>query len=197
MLSIGLTGGIGSGKSTIARIFEILGVPVYYADKRAKWLMENNPDLKDSLVKHFGAATYLDESLNKKHLSNLVFNNLDKLKLLNSIVHPFTIHDSKMWMKAQQTAYAIKEAALIFESGTQADFDLIIGVFAPKHIKIKRTMQRDHITRDQVIERIDNQLDPDIVRKLCDIVIDNDDSILITPKIIDIHHQIMLKAQNN
>ncbi|MFM1963813.1 MAG: hypothetical protein RLZZ172_2658 [Bacteroidota bacterium] len=159
--------------------------------------MENNPDLKDSLVKHFGAATYLDESLNKKHLSNLVFNNLDKLKLLNSIVHPFTIHDSKMWMKAQQTAYAIKEAALIFESGTQADFDLIIGVFAPKHIKIKRTMQRDHITRDQVIERIDNQLDPDIVRKLCDIVIDNDDSILITPKIIDIHHQIMLKAQNN
>jgi dephospho-CoA kinase len=195
MLSIGLTGGIGSGKSTIARVFEILGVPVYYADKRAKWLMENNPDLKDSLVKHFGIATYLDESLNKKHLSNLVFNNPGNLKLLNGIVHPFTIHDSKLWMRAQQTAYAIKEAALIFESGTQADFDLIIGVFAPKHLRIKRTMQRDHITRDQVIERMDNQLDPDIVKKLCDIVIDNDESMLITPTLVNLHHQIMLKAQ--
>jgi dephospho-CoA kinase len=195
MLSIGLTGGIGSGKSTIARVFEMLGVPVYYADKRAKWLMENNLDLKDSLIKHFGVATYQEESLNRKHLSNLVFNNPDNLKLLNSIVHPFTISDSKEWMRTQQTAYAIKEAALIFESGTQADFDLIIGVFTPKHLRIKRTMQRDHITRDQVIERMDNQLDQDIVKKLCDIVIDNDESMLITPTLVNLHHQIMLKAQ--
>lgn len=195
MLSIGLTGGIGSGKSTIARVFEILGVPVYYADKRAKWLMENNPDLKDSLIKHFGVATYQEESLNRKHLSNLVFNNPDNLKLLNSIVHPFTIRDSKEWMKAQQTDYAIKEAALIFESGTQADFDFVIGVFAPKHLRIKRTMQRDNIQRDQVIQRMESQLDPGIVRKLCDIVIDNDEVKLITPKLVSLHHQIKQKAQ--
>jgi dephospho-CoA kinase len=195
MLSIGLTGGIGSGKSTIARVFEILGVPVYYADKRARWLMENNPDLRESLIKHFGVATYQEESLNRKHLANLVFNNPDNLKLLNSIVHPFSIRDSKEWMKAQQTDYAIKEAALIYESGTQADFDLIICVFAPKPLRIKRTMQRDKITREQVIERMDNQIDPDIARKLCNIVIDNDEAKLITPKLVALHHQIIQKAQ--
>lgn len=195
MLRIGITGGIGSGKSTIAKIFQLLGVPVYYADKRAKWLMENNTDLKNQLIESFGSDTYQHGLLNRSHLASLVFSNPENLNLLNKIVHPFTINDGIAWMKKQTSQIAIKEAALIFETGTQADFDVIIGVFAPVSLRIKRTMNRDNISREQVMERMNNQIDAAISRKLSDFVIDNDESSLITPSVIAIHKQLLELAK--
>jgi dephospho-CoA kinase len=196
MLSIGLTGGIGSGKSTVARIFEVLGIPVYYADKRAKWLMQNDPKLINELIKNFGEQTYKNGQLNRSYLSGLVFNNPDNLKKLNGIVHPFTISDGRAWMLNQKSAYAIKEAALIFESGIHGDFDFIISVQAPKSLRIKRTINRDQITRDAVIARMNNQLDPDIVKRLSDFVIDNDEINLLIPQVLQIHHELMEKAKS-
>src|SRR5579862_1868590 len=118
MLKIGLTGGIGSGKSTVAKLFEILGVPVYYADDAAKHLMNEEEELKEKIKQQFGKETYSNEKLNSAFLSSIVFNNAEKLELLNSIVHPATINDAAKWMQLQTAPYVIKEAALIFESGS-------------------------------------------------------------------------------
>src|SRR4051812_41129535 len=118
MLHIGLTGGIGSGKTTVAKIFELLGVPVYYADDEAKRMMNEDEDLKKQIQKHFGHESYENGELNRNYLASKVFSDKHKLELLNSIVHPATMSDVKEWFKKQTTAYAIKEAALIFEAGS-------------------------------------------------------------------------------
>ena len=149
MLKIGLTGGIGSGKSTVAKVFESLGVPVYKADDEAKKLMATNPQLINLIKKHFSEEVYKEGKLDKAYLASVVFNNKEKLNLLNSLVHPFTIEDGKSWMKRQQTSYAIKEAALIFESGSQGEFDFIVGVYAPETLRIHRTIQRDKTDKDR------------------------------------------------
>jgi dephospho-CoA kinase len=196
MLSIGLTGGIGSGKSTVARIFEVLGIPVYYADKRAKWLMQYDSHLRTEIIKIFGEQSYQEGQLNRRYLSSLVFNDEINLKKLNSIVHPYTISDGRSWMKNQKSEYAIKEAALIFESGIQGDFDYIITVQAPDFLRIKRTINRDHITRDEVISRMNKQLDPEIVKKLSDFVIDNNELKLLIPQVLEIHHFLMEKSKS-
>ncbi len=197
MLSIGLTGGIGSGKSTVAQIFEVLGVPVYYADKRAKWLMQNNPQLRSEIIKTFGEQSYQNGQLNRPYLSGLVFNNPENLKKLNGVVHPFTISDGRSWMQNQKCSYAVKEAALIFESGIQGDFDFVLCVSAPKSLRIKRTIHRDKVTRDEVVARINNQLDQEIVKKLCDFVINNDEVQLVIPQVLHIHHFLLEKAKSN
>ena len=136
VLKIGLTGGLGSGKSTIAKIFEVLGIPVYYADTEAKRIMNDDPHLKAEIIKHFGSGSYSGNQLNRQYLSAIVFDNKDQLSLLNSLVHPATIRDSKEWISKQTTPYAIKEAALIFESGTQEYLDYVIGVSAPTHLRM-------------------------------------------------------------
>lgn len=183
MLKIGLTGGIGSGKTTVAKIFETLGIPVYYADQEAKILMQTNPFLIQAIKNHFGEAAYVEGKLNRSFLSEIVFQDRSKLDLLNSLVHPFTIEDGKNWMKQQITPYAIKEAALIFESGSHAEFDFIIGVEAPLSLRLARTMQRDNQTREQVLNRIDKQLDDLIKIKLCDFVVSNDEQQLLIPQV--------------
>src|SRR5688572_30186051 len=128
MLRIGLTGGIGSGKSTVAKVFEVLGIPVYYADEAAKRIMNEDEQLMQLIMQHFGAAAYKNNQLDRQYLASQVFDNKEKLELLNSLVHPATIRDGDEWMRKQTTPYAIKEAALIFESGTQDQLDYIIGV---------------------------------------------------------------------
>ncbi|MBL7721106.1 MAG: dephospho-CoA kinase, partial [Chitinophagaceae bacterium] len=117
MLKIGLTGGIGSGKSTVAKIFETLGIPVYYADAEAKRLMNSSETLKKVIRQNFGEATYENDQLNRKYLAGIVFNDPEKLELLNALIHPVTINDSEQWMQQQSAPYSIKEAALLFESG--------------------------------------------------------------------------------
>jgi dephospho-CoA kinase len=194
MLKIGLTGGIGSGKSTVAKIFEMLGTPVYYADDAAKMLMEEDEELKKLLQRTFGEATYLNGKLNTTHLSAQVFGNEARLKELNSIVHPVVIAYGKKWMENQKAPYAIKEAALFFESGSQAGLDYMIGVYAPQPLRIHRTMQRQAISRQQVLERMDKQLDEGIKMKLCDFVITNDEQQLVLPQVLQLHRELLQKS---
>lgn len=197
MLKIGLTGGIGSGKSTVAKVFEVLGIPVYKADDEAKKLMATNPELIEKIKANFTNEAYINGQLNKAFISSQVFNNKEKLTLLNSLVHPFTIEDGKKWMSQQQTPYAIKEAALIFESGSQAEFDLIIGVYAPIALRIHRAMQRDHVDKEKIHERMQNQIKEEIKMKLCDEVLINNEQVLLLPQIIALHEKLLAKANNH
>ena len=189
MLRIGLTGGIGSGKTTVAKIFELLGVPVYYADQRARHLMNTHAGIRDSLLAHFGPATYNESGLDRKHLASVVFNNKEKLELLNTLTHPATIEDAELWMKAQSTPYVIKEAALLFESGSAGQLDHIIGVYAPQHIRVQRVMQRDHLSAEEVMKRISHQLDEEMKMKLCDFIIYNNEQQLVIPQVLALHQQ--------
>jgi dephospho-CoA kinase len=188
MLKIGLTGGIGSGKSTIAKVFEVLGVPVYYADDAAKRLMNENEELKQQLIHHFGADTYINGMLNRSHLSAMVFNSREKLDLLNSLVHPVTITDAAAWFARQQSAYVIKEAALLFESGTTAGLDYVIGVYAPVPVRIKRVMDREGVTAGDVKRRMVSQVDDTIKMRLCDFIIKNDGQQMVIPQVEQLHH---------
>lgn len=191
MLKIGITGGIGSGKSTIAKIFEMLGTPVYYADDAAKKLMQENEELKRLLADAFGEQTYVNGQLNTAHLSAQVFGNEEMLQKLNSIVHPVVIAYGHNWMLQQNTPYAVKEAALFFESGSAAGLDYMIGVYAPQALRIQRIMQRQTINRQQVLDRMDKQLNDNTKMKLCDFVIVNDEQHLILPQVLILHHRFM------
>lgn len=190
MLKIGLTGGIGSGKSTVAKVFEVLGMPVYYADDAAKKLMNEEGPLKQQIQKIFGATAYRNGQLDRKYVADIVFKKPDKLQLLNALVHPATINDAQKWMQRQRTSYAIKEAALIFESGAQQQLDYVIGVYAPTPLRIQRTMQRDGITEEEVIARINKQLDENSKMQLCDFVIINDEEQLLIPQVVEVHKKI-------
>jgi len=191
MLKVGITGGIGSGKSTVAHIFETLGIPVYYADDAAKRLMNEDEGLRLQVQQLFGDAAYTNGQLNRAYLSAQVFNNPDKLAMLNSLVHPATIADAARWMQQQTAPYAIKEAALIFESGAQENLDKVIGVFAPKAVRIKRVMNRDGITREEVMARMNKQINETIKMRLCDYVITNDEQQLLIPQVLAVHKTLL------
>jgi dephospho-CoA kinase len=196
MLRIGLTGGIGSGKSTVCRVFETLGIPVYYADDAAKKLMNTNDELKKSIITHFGKESYNNEGLNRKYLASIVFNNKEKLDLLNSLTHPITIIDAQNWIKSQKSPYIIKEAALLFESGAAENLNYIIGVFAPENLRIKRVVKRDHLTVDDVMKRINRQIEEDIKMKLCDFIISNDEQELVIPQVLELDKKFRIMADN-
>lgn len=196
MLKVGLTGGIGAGKSVVAKIFEVLGIPVYQADSAAKKGMETNVQLIQSIKEIFSDKAYTDGRLNRKYIADIVFNDKEKLKQLNALVHPYTIQDGINWMNAQSSPYAIKEAALIFESGSQGEFDHIIGVFAPVSVRVNRTIKRDHSSREAIQERIENQIEDRIKMKLCDDVIINDDQHHIIPQVLAIHEKLLKLSSN-
>ena len=193
-LKIGLTGGIGSGKSTIAKLFELLQVPVYYADAASKRLYHSNPELMASLKHHFGEDVYTNDQLDRARLAAVVFNDTDKLDLLNSLVHPLTIQDAVDWMSRQTAPYIIKEAALLFESGSVAGLDYVIGVFSPATVRIKRVMDRDGVSRQDVLTRMSRQIDEGIKMRLCDFVITNNEQEMVIPQILDLHQQLLQKA---
>ena len=195
MLKIGITGGIGSGKTTVAKVFEVLGISVYYADDAAKRLMNTDEELKKKIRLQFGNDTYKDGKLDRKHLAEIVFNNPEKLQLLNALVHPATLQDAEKWMLNQSAAYSLKEAALIFESGAHEHLDFVIGVTAPAPLRIQRTMQRDGITREDVIARMDKQMDETIKMKLCDFVIKNDEQEMLLPQVIALHEKLVNLAK--
>lgn len=187
MLKIGLTGGIGSGKSTVAKIFETLGIPVYYADAEAKRLMNSSETLKKVIRQNFGEATYENDQLNRKYLAGIVFNNPEKLELLNALIHPVTINDAEQWMQQQSAPYSIKEAALLFESGAAENLDFIVGVYAPQALRIKRVMKRDGLTADEIMKRINRQVNEEMKMKLCDFVITNNEQELLVPQVLKLH----------
>ena len=184
MLKIGITGGMGSGKSTVAKVFETLGIPVYYADDAAKRILNENEELKAQIINYFGQDSYNENGLNKSYLASIVFNDREKLDLLNSLTHPLTIADANAWFEKQKSPYAIKEAALLFESGAAEGIDYIIGVDAPRAIRIRRIMQRDQLTASEIEKRFSKQLQDDIKMKLCDFVIKNDEQQLVIPQVL-------------
>ena len=187
---IGLTGGIGSGKSTVAKIFAQLGIPVLDADATAKAIMNEDRSVKTKLIELFGEDAYKENQLNRPYIAQLVFEDAFKLQQLNAIIHPITIQYAKDWASKQTAPYVIKEAALFFESGSSEGVEKIIGVTAPKHIRIQRVMQRDQITREDVIKRMEHQLEDSLKMKLCDWVIQNDDMHLLIPQVLAIHQEI-------
>lgn len=199
MLKVGLTGGIGSGKSTAAKIFEVLGIPVYYADVEAKRLMNQDAELISSLSKKFGEQAYINKILNRKYISSLVFSDPVKLEQLNAIVHPATKKDSEHWMSRQTTPYAIHEAALIFEAKVSDRLDYVIGVSSPQELRINRAMERDDVSHEEVLRRMDRQLDEEIKMKKCDFVLINDEKRLLIPQVLELHEKLirLSKEKNN
>ncbi len=195
MLKIGLTGGIGAGKSTIAKIFEVLDIPVFDADIAAKKIMNENEDLKAQLINDFGEMAYVNGVIDRKYLSDIVFNNSFKLEQLNAIVHPHAIKAGEDWAAQISSPYVIKEAALLFESGSASNVDYVIGVHAPKHLRIHRVMKRDHITREQVEARMRHQIDESIREKLCDFHIYNNEIKIVISQVLVIHKKILNLTQ--
>lgn len=195
MLRIGITGGIGSGKSTVAGIFSVLGAPVYNADDASKRLMEEDEELKKNIIASFGKSAYVNGTLNRKYLASQVFADRQKIELLNSLVHPATLSDAEKWMKKQQSVYAIKEAALIFESGADQFLDYVIGVQSPAALRISRAMQRDHVSREEVEDRMKLQMDEDEKMKRCDFIIVNDEQQMLIPQVISLHERFLKEAR--
>lgn len=192
MLKIGITGSIGAGKSTVAGIFKILGVPVFDADAIAKSILNSDPALREQIIAAFGSETYKNGLLDRKYLATLVFSNPDQLAKLNALVHPATIKAADTWAKhweKQGSPYIVKEAALLFEAGTNIGLDFIIGVTAPEDLRIARVMARDHVTREEVLKRMQHQLDDTKKMERCDIVIDNNEKALLIPQVLTLHQQ--------
>lgn len=175
MLKIGITGGIGSGKSYICSKFEQLGVPVYNADERAKYLMQNDEEVKNKLIESFGTEIFENNTLNRKFLASLVFNNKEALQTLNSIVHPAVEKDTENWLKLHQNKpFVVKEAALLFETGSYQKLDKTILVSADEDLRVARVMERDKVSREDVEARVKNQMDELDKMTLADYIINND-----------------------
>ena len=191
MLKIGLTGGIGSGKTTVSDIFRVMGIPVYYADAAARRIMREDHAIRARIIESFGPQSYRGELPDRDWLSANVFRNKDATERMNAIVHPATISDARGWMGRQKGIYAIKEAALIFESGGERDLDLVIGVTAPPELRIQRVMHRDGLSRDAVLQRMARQMPEDDKMKRCQFVIINDDRTALIPQVLKIHRKLV------
>lgn len=191
MLKVGITGGIGSGKSTVCRVFSVLGIPVFESDKIARELMNTDTEIKQQLVDLFGTAVYLpDHTINRKYLAGIVFNNPSLLAQLNTIVHPVVRKTFFDWCEKQQTPYIIHEAAILFESGFYKMMDKTITVITSEHERIQRVMKRDGITLEMVNERIKNQWNDQQRMELADFVIGNNDDELVIPQVIEIDKKL-------
>jgi len=187
---IGLTGGIGSGKSVVAKIFTTLGIPVFNADEAAKHIMQTSPEMKAKLIEQFGSSIYDASGLQKEKLAAIVFNDPYQLQLLNAIVHPVTIQAAKDWAAKQTSPYVIKEAALIFESTAADGLFKVIGVTAPLSLRIQRVMQRDGVSKEQVEARMQHQISDTIKMRLCDYVIENNNQQMLIPQVLELDKAI-------
>lgn len=187
---VGLTGGIGSGKSMCAKIFEIIGIPVYYSDDRAKMLMVNDKNIVAQLIAIFGPNSYCaDGSLNRPHLSQAIFNDATLLKKMNSVVHPAVRNDFILWhtQHSHDAPYTIQESALLFETGSYQFFDSIILVDAPKELRIKRVKQRDQVSRKEVLKRMDKQLPAKFKRSKSNYIIKNNGKKSVIRQVLEVH----------
>ena len=194
MLKIGITGGIGSGKTTICRVFETLGIPVFYADNIAKELMISDQILIDGVKAKFGAASYTEiGSLNNKHIAKIVFGNKLELEKLNALVHPAVFRAFDKWLETipKSVPYVLKEAALLFESGSYQMSDETILVTAPLDTKLHRVMQRDGVTKEQVLARMDKQLTDEQKIRMADHFIENKENTSIILQVMALHQQFL------
>ncbi|WP_405397304.1 dephospho-CoA kinase [Maribacter sp. Asnod2-G09] len=191
MIIIGLTGGIGSGKSTVATMFKKLGVPVYDSDQRAKYLMNTSKVIHDQLVALLGEEAFKDGTLNRSYIAGKVFNDAELLAKLNNIVHPVVRQDFIDWSNDQDANYVIQETALLFENKAQELYDDVILVTAPKEVRINRVLDRDNTTREQVEARMNNQLDDETKLELANYVIENTDLERTRSKVLQVHASIL------
>ena len=188
---IGITGGIGSGKTTVCKVFETLGIPVYYADTRAKQLMNCDPALKASLAEYFGNEIYCGGELVRHRLADIIFNDKTALEKVNSWVHPAVAVDFEQWCARQTSQYVLEESAIIFECNLAHRFRKVILVTAPDNVRIERICARDGVTPEVVRQRMINQWPEEKKITLADYMIYNDKTHLITPQIMKIHRQLM------
>lgn len=193
MKIVGLTGGIGSGKTTVAKEFEALGIPVYIADVEAKALMIRSKIIKRKLIQLFGDQTYLNGKLNKSLIASVIFNNKDALKQMNAIIHPKVASHFKQWTQKQNSPYVIKEVAILFENGGNKQCDFIITVTAPKAIRVKRVLSRDNTTTKNIKAIMDNQWNDADKIKHSHFVINNIDLVDTKKQVRNIHNQIIDK----
>jgi dephospho-CoA kinase len=192
MKRIGLTGNIGTGKSTIARIFSILGVPVYYADKQARLMLESDQVIKQITFLFGKHVLNPMHQLDRKALADIVFNDKDKLTILNNLIHPLVEEDFNLWAEFhKENNYILHEAAILFESGFDQLFDANILVTAPETLCIERVINRDKLTEEIVVERIRNQWPQDRKKELADYIITNDETSMVTPQVLAIHQKIL------
>jgi dephospho-CoA kinase len=196
MLRIGITGGMGSGKTTVCHVFETLGVPVYYADDRGKYLLQHNESVKQKVRSVFGKSVYNDkEEFDRVAMAAMVFKDSAKLRELEAIVHPAVQEDFEEWAKAQDSAYILKEAALLFESGSYKALDKIITVYAPVAIRVQRVVERDKSTTEKVMERIEKQWPDEKKKELSDFIIINDESQAVLPQVLRLHEHLTRLAK--
>ncbi|MGJ1269692.1 dephospho-CoA kinase [Sphingobacterium spiritivorum] len=191
-LNIGITGGIGAGKSIICNIFKVLGIPVYNADQEAKDIMIKSEKVRTALTETFGKETYFEDgSLNRAFLSSKVFGDEAQLKLLNGIVHPAVIRAGEEWAQKQTAAYSLKEAALLFETGSYRQLDYTILVTAPEEVRIARVVARDHTEAEKVRDRISKQMSDKEKSELADFIVINDGIQPLLPQVLHLHQQFL------
>ena len=191
MKKIGITGGIGSGKTYVASVFQSLGIPIFNADIQAKKIMTSSEKLIKLAKEEFGNDIYKDSDLNKEKLASIVFSNSDKLQKLNSLVHPIVKEEFNNWCKKQTSPYVIKEAAILFESNSHIGLDAVICVSAPLELRIERLLNRDDYSEKEIKKRIENQISQEEKEKLSDYIIVNDEKELLLPKIIKFHKELL------
>lgn len=195
MKIVGLTGGIGSGKTTVAKLFGQLGVPTYFADDEAKALMNRSKVIKRKLIALFGEEAYINQKLNRPFLAEAIFNDKNLLKAMNAIVHPKVASHFKKWTEKQQTDYVLKENAILFEHGGEKDCDFTILVTAPESIRIERVIARDQRTKAQVQAIINNQLPEQEKIKKATFVIENTDLSATKKQVIKVHQNLIKAIQ--
>jgi dephospho-CoA kinase len=191
MKIVGLTGGIGSGKTTVSKMFSALGVPVYIADVEAKKLTNTSKVIRRKIISIFGEKSYKDEVLDSKYIANIVFNDSEKLEKLNNIIHPKVAKHFKKWVAKQEGVYCIKEAAILFENGSYKSCDATILVTAPETIRIKRVLQRDGVTKEEVRARMKNQWSDTKKRSLTRLVIENIDLEKTEEDVLKMHRKLL------
>ncbi len=191
MKKIGITGGIGSGKTYVASVFQSLGIPIFNADIQAKKIMTSSGKLIKLVKEEFGNDIYKDSDLNKEKLASIVFNDKSKLEKLNSLVHPIVKKEFNNWCKKQISPYVIKEAAILFESNSHVGLDAVICVSAPLELRIERLLKRDNYSEMEINQRIENQISQEEKEKLSDYIIVNDERNLLLPQIIEIHEKLI------
>lgn len=193
MFKVGITGGIGSGKTTVCHVFEVLGIPVFYADNAAKSIMHTDALLKQDILNGFGSESYSEAGeLNRAYISSIVFNDDDQLKKLNALVHPAVFRAFDTWVAEQSSVpYVLKEAALLFESDSYKMCDSSILVISPEALKIKRIMARDGATEENVRLRMNKQFTDEQKEKLADRVLMNDEVSLLIPQVLTLHEHFL------
>lgn len=192
MIKIGVTGGIGSGKSTVCRVFSLLGIPCYDSDAEAKRLMNTDRDLAARIRSLLGSGAYTEQGLDRAYVSARVFGHPELLQRLNAIVHPAVEHDFARWAEEQQAPYVIEESAILFESGADRLMDRTVAVVAPESVRIRRVCRRDGRDEQAVRARIAHQMSDEERIRLSDYVLRADERELLIPQILDLHRQLSL-----